>query len=673
MSTLLHPPWRALTPTHPRQNCAESVRQAHGIPRPGPLWGHYPMMSVAPHEAGALRNWWARWRRVEPPPSRARCQAIAQAVQSRIDELASLSSPVFAQRVHLARLILVRHGLGPSHLAEPLAVVSEALRRASGLTVRDTQLHAAVLMLSNALVELATGEGKSVVALLTSAVAALAGVPVHVLTANDYLAARDVEQWAAVHELLGLRVGLIQAGDPPDARRQAYLCDVVHASAREVVFDHLRDRLGAQDDADAGLGHDRPVLRGLCMAVVDEADGALVDEATVPMILSRQVADDLAQRHRVALFLARQLQPDVHATETSPGQWQLTEAGRDWLAARAQSLGGDWRLRRWREGIITLALSALHSHQRDVHYVVHDQEVQIVDTFTGRRAEGRQWSRGLHQLVAIKEGLSPAPLTQTLQQLSYQQFFPRYLRLCGQSGTLWEARAEMLAVYGLPVVRVAAHQALQRVERGVRVCNDERTLSLAVANRVRQLHDAGLPVLVGTRTVAESDDLATALRGVGLSPRVLNARDDADEKGIVAQAGLPGAVTVATQMAGRGTDILVPEAVASCGGLQVISVGVLLSGRVARQLAGRAGRAGQPGAHERWLSRCDPLWRECAWWARTLAALLPASWPQAWGCLLGAAQAHHARSQVHHRWQGLQQEGRQGDHMAWTGHHPWDR
>ena len=673
MPTLLHSSWRAAAPTTHRQVLADGVRQAHWVPRPGPLWGTYPMMNVAQRGPATVADWWRRWRHQEPPPSAARCQVIVQQVLRRAEALATTPPTAFTQRVQHARLGLVRHGLGLAHLVEPLAVVAEALRRHSGLTVRDAQVHAAVLMLSNVLVELATGEGKSVVAVLTAGVAALAGVPVHVLTANDYLAARDAEQWSPVYALLGLRVGLIQASDEPDARREAYQCEVVHASAREVAFDHLRDRLGAQDNARAGLGHERPVLRGLCMAVLDEADGALVDEATVPMILSRQVADDLAQRHRVALFLARQMQVNVHAVEHLPGRWQLTEVGRDWLRARAQSLGGDWRLRRWREEIITLALTALHSHQRDVHYVVHDGEIQIVDAFTGRRAEGRHWSRGLHQLVALKEGLSPAPLTETLQQLSYQQFFPRYLRLCGQSGTLWEARAEMLAVYGVPVVRVAPHRPVQRVERGVRVCQDDHALWQSVAHRVGQLHAEGLPVLVGTRSVAESDEVASALRLAGLAPRVLNARDDADETGIVARAGQPGAITVATQMAGRGTDVPVPEVVAARGGLQVLSVGLLLSGRVARQLAGRAGRGGQPGAHERWLSRRDALWRSCPWWARVLVATLPGAWSWAWCCTLAAVQAHHARAQVQARWQGLAHEGRQGERLAWTGHHPWDR
>ena len=347
--------------------------------------------------------------------------------------------------------------------------------------------------------------------------------------------------------------------------------------------------------------------------------------------------------------------------------------GRDWLRARAQSLGPDWRLRRLREDTVMLALAALHTYVRDVHYVVHDDEVQIVDVCTGRRSQGRQWSRGLHQLIAIKEGLSPAPLTTTLQQLSYQQLFPRYVRLCGLSATLSESRRELMAVYGLPVVSVAPHRPSQRVERGVQVCRDDAALWAGLTRRVQDLHEQGLPVLVGTRSVAESDTVAQALRACGLTPRVLNARDDADEDGIVAQAGQPGAITVATQIAGRGTDIAVPEAVAEHGGLHVISVGLLLSARVARQLAGRAGRQGQRGAHEQWVSLQDEAWGKTPHWARWLRHAWPASWTWGWQRALQSVQERQALREASSRWRTMVAEDQQANHLAWSGQHPWDR
>lgn len=675
MPTLSNPFWRLNLKPLIRRVPAQVQHHAECLPRPGAAWGGYPMRAAPQRPASEWQAWWAQWRRHAQPAPPARREALIQSAQVHAAALRVLDSAGFAQQAVRARLSLVRHGLGVAqlnHLAHPMAVVAEAIRRETGLEVRPAQWHAAVLMLGNALVELPTGEGKSVVSVLCAATAALAGVPVHVLTANDYLAARDARTWQSVYALLGLSAGVIQAGDEPDVRRAMYALDVVHASARELAFDHLRDRQGALPDGGAA-GHEQPVLRGLCMAVIDEADSALIDEATVPMILSKQVPDGDVKRHRVALFLARQMQADVHAVEHLPGVWQLTEVGRDWLQARAQSLGPDWQLRRLREDTVMLALAALRTYVRDVHYVVHDDEVQIVDACTGRRSQGRQWSRGLHQLIAIKEGLMPAPLTTTLQQLSYQQIFPRYVRLCGLSATLRESRRELMRVYGLPVVCVAPHRPSQRVERGVRVCRDDTTLWQGVAQRVRTLHEQGLPVLVGTRSVAESDTVANALKTCGLSPRVLNARDDADEEGIVAQAGQFGAITVATQMAGRGTDISVPEAVAEQGGLQVISVGLPLSARVSRQLAGRAGRQGQRGGHEQWLSLQDEAWSKAPHWARWMRRVWPASWAWGWQHGLVALQKRQAQRDASSRWRTLVAEEQQATQMAWSGQHPWDR
>jgi preprotein translocase subunit SecA len=536
--------------------------------------------------------------------------------------------------------------------------------------VRDTQLHAAQAMLANAVVELATGEGKTVVAVLAAAVGALASVPVHVLSSNDYLAARDAAVWAPVYRALGLSVDAIQPQDDAARRRQVYRCDVAYASARELAFDHLRDRLAvctASDDVGV-----EPVLRGLCMAVLDEADSVLVDEATVPMILSAPVPDDQVQRHRVALFLARQLSVGEQALEAPPGQWQLTEPGRDWLAARAPQLGPDWRMRRLREELVTTALAVLYSFTRDVHYVVHDGEIQIVDSHTGRRAQGRSWSRGIHQLIAIKEGLAPAPLTETVQQLSYQQLFPRYLRLCGQSGTVWEARHELMAVYGLPVVRIAPHQPSRRVDRGTHVCPTDAALWAGVARRAQGLQDAGLPVLIGTGSVAASNTVSQALTAIGVVHRVLNASQDADEATVVATAGAAGVVTVATQMAGRGTDIPVDDTVAQRGGLHVLAVGLQAARRTERQLAGRAGRKGQPGSHERWLSLADdalgiaPRWRAAA---QGLARWLP----PVFGLWLSWRQGRESRRGQAQRWRMLQAERRQAAQLAWAAFHPWDR
>lgn len=650
-------------------------RRPGWAPRPGPVWGGYPMLSLPAEQPNPLRAWWQQCRHHVRPPGRQARDAVVQRIRGLQAGWADLNEEAFARQVQRVRVQLLAQGLQGGGVAAALAATSEAIRRSAGLAVRDTQLHAAQAMLANAVIELATGEGKTVVAVLTAAVAALAGVPVHVLSSNDYLAARDAAAWASVYRMLGLSVAAIEPQDDAARRRRVYQCDVAYASARELAFDHLRDRLAMQSTAQrSGCTSEvtAPVLRGLCMAVLDEADSVLVDEATMPMILSAPVLDDQVQRHRVALFLARQLIRGEQAIERAPGQWHLSDAARDWLAARATHLGPDWRLRRLREEMVTTALAALYSFERDVHYVVHDDEIQIVDSHTGRRAQGRSWSRGIHQLLAIKEGLKPTPPTQTLQQLSYQQLFPRYLRLCGQSGTVWEARRELMAVYGLPVVRVASHLPSQRVDRGTRVCRSDAALMAAVAARVRALQASGLPVLVGTRSVAESHTVSQALTACGVRHVVLNASQDADEAAIVSAAGGPGVVTVATQMAGRGTDIPVDDALARQGGLQVVSIGLHAARRTERQLAGRAGRKGQQGAHERWLSLADPVVGVAPGWrgpllglARVMPALLN-------GWLTWRQRRASRRGQAL-RWRMLLAERRQAAQLAWATYHPWDR
>ena len=578
-----------------------------------------------------------------------------------------------------ARAGLLQDGLTGHPLSLALAVVSEAVRRERGWWPRDTQIEAAAWMLHNHLVELGTGEGKTLVAQLVGATAGLAGVPVHVLTSNDYLAQRDAAEARGVCDRLGLSVACIQHDDKPEVRRAAYACDLAYASAREVVFDHLRDRLGASEAGqDNPAAHDQPVLRGLCMAVLDEADSLLIDEASTPLILSQQVRDDELPRWRLALFLARQMKPGEQVVETAPARWQLTEAGRAWLGQRARNLGTEWQLRRLREEWVSQALNALHAFQRDVDYVVHDGEIQIVDVHSGRRAQGRSWSRGLHQLIGLKEGLQPAPATQTLLQMTAQQFFPRYLRLCGQSGTLSESRAELLATYGLPVQPVAPHRVSQRQDLGLRVHANAQAHWQAVADRVMAYRERGQPVLVGTRSVADSVALSGVLQALGCAHRVLNASQDQAEAEVVAQAGEPGAVTVATQMAGRGTDVHIGDAAQALGGLHVIVAGLHPARRIDRQLAGRCARRGQPGTHERLVHLEDEGWSPWApaWLKAALAALL-VRWPGLSAPVARLAvrwvQGRHEGAAAQARWALLQQEEQLASQLSWRGRHPWDQ
>lgn len=568
-------------------------------PLPGLVWGAYPERREPPR-----RSW---------PWQRAGYRRQLAAVRAALAGWRMLDEAAFAARLRTVQGRLGRGGLTGDALTEALAAAVDAAQRSLGMDAYDTQLHAALVMLDNRLAEMATGEGKTLAAALAAAVGALAGMPVHVLTANDYLVERDATKLAPFYARLGLRVDFV-TGEMSEARRRtSYAAPVCYVTARELVFDYLRDgqRRGfARGDLQrrvAALGGGdsvQPLLRGLCMAVVDEADSLLIDEAMMPLILSRQVRDSGARAFFwQAWSLAGELISGVDFRVDAPAmQARLTDAGRLRLAGRVAALGGRWRSRRLREEVVALALAARHVYRRDVHYLVRDGQVEIIDEITGRAAPGRVWSRGLHGLVELKEGCRPSPATETLAQITFQRFFPRYHRLCGMSGTLREARGEMREVYGLDVVCIPSRLPASRISFPGRLYGARHALWDAVARRVAEIRQTGRPVLVGTSSVAESESLSASLAAAGVAHTVLNARFDADEAAIVARAGEPGQVTVATNMAGRGTDIPLAAGVAAAGGLHVMCCQFNASRRIDRQLEGRCARQGDPGSVETWIS-----------------------------------------------------------------------
>ncbi len=581
-------------------------------PIPGLLWGPYPE------------------RRTTQRPLGERCNAALRALGDRSSAWLRHRDANFLAQVHAAetaqalagvddaalrtlRLELARHGLRPATMARCFALVSLAARQQLGHRPFDAQLIAARAVVENRLAEMATGEGKTLATAVAAATAALAGMPVHVITVNDYLVARDAELLRPLYAALGLRVGAVVQADGSAQRGLAYGCDITYVTAKELVFDYLRDSLaGGPDRSDAkaaGL-----LLRGLCMAIIDEADAILIDDARVPLILSQPgdmaaAHDHAAQALRYSRTL-RQGRDFTLAPETQSAL--LTAQGQQRLARAAASLAGAsaapaWRNRFHREHSVCTALAALHLYACDRHYLVRDGKVAIIDEATGRVAEGRAWSNGLQQLIEIKEGCPPTPALATVAQITYQRFFARYFRLGGLSGTLCEARAELLSTYGLSVRRIALRRPCRRRIDATRLFPDHPTLWAAVTDRVAALHRRGVPVLVATDSVAETQTLAGALAQHGLPHAVLHARCDRDEAQLVAQAGQRGAITVTTNMAGRGTDIVLGEGVAALGGLHVICCQLNSARRIDRQLAGRAARQGDPGSVQTWLSLQTPL------------------------------------------------------------------
>ncbi|MPY76868.1 MAG: hypothetical protein GEU87_21750 [Alphaproteobacteria bacterium] len=356
----------------------------------------------------------------------------------------------------------------------------------------------------------------------------------------------------------------------------------------------------------------QPRLRGLCMAILDEADNVLLDEAVTPLVISAPHANPERRAFLwQALALARELrEPEDFTAERASRRAHLTEYGRERLGLLSAGLGAPWRMRRRAEEAVAMALAALHLYRRDRDYVIADDRVVIVDPHTGRTAPGRAWSQGLHGLIELKERKPLSADTRTLAQITYQRFFPRYLRLAGMSGTLREAHRELRSVYGLSVVEVPLRRPSRRLRLPARLFGTGPQRWQPLIDRIRELHASRRPVLIGTGSVADSEALGCALAQARIPHSVLNARHHREEAAIVARAGRPGAVTIATQMAGRGTDVVLEPGTRELGGLHVIDCQEAAPRRLERQLAGRCARQGDPGSCERWLPLDSKAWEK---------------------------------------------------------------
>lgn len=543
-----------------------------------------------------------------------RAWAFARGALRREEQLRHLSEEALLALWHEDSLA-ARQGKGTP--ARRLATLREIVHRTTGLLPHPVQLAAAAALSDRTGVEMATGEGKTLVTCMAAALQAAEGWPVHVITANDYLALRDLEEGQPLFRVLGLSAAGIEPGSAPPARRAAYACDIVYASSKEIAFDHLKDRI-AFGEASAlelklGAAVDRgeaPVMRGLWTAIVDEADSVLIDEARTPLVISAPSgASEMGRIAQQAVRLARRLEEGRHFTvdprDVPPVA--LSPEGADDVRARAEGLGGVWSGQRRAQELAEKALYALHVLKRDQNYILRDGKAEIVDENTGRIMPDRTWSEGLHQMVEVKEGLPPGEEKVTLGRLTFQRFFRRYLRLSGLSGTLAEAATELRATYGLTVMTVPTHRPSARRRGRTLILPDLAGKWTRVAELTEEHRAAGRPVLIGTRTVEAAEAAAQALAGRDIPHRVLSARQDSDEAEIIAAAGRSGTVTVATNMAGRGADIRLDAPARAAGGLVVILTERHEAGRIDRQLIGRSARQGDPGLFEYVLSAQDPL------------------------------------------------------------------
>src|SRR3989440_1247653 len=506
-------------------------------------------------------------------------------------------------------------------LVEAFAVVREAARRSIGLRPFDVQLVGGIVLHQGKIAEMKTGEGKTLVAVLPLYLNALEGKGAHLITVNDYLARRDAGWNAPIYQALGMTVAVIghemsllydpdyldeTHPDPrlqhlrPISRGEAYQADITYGTNSEFGFDYLRDNMAGDLT--------QCVQRGLDFAIRDEVDSILIDEARTPLIISGQAQESTEKYYQYARLIPR-LSPDDYTVDEKTKSASLTEDGIA-KVERWTGIKNVYELEHVDEAHqINQALKAYTLFKRDRDYLVKDAEVIIVDEFTGRQQPGRRWADGLHQAVEAKEGVKVQQETQTLATITYQNYFRLYKKLAGMTGTAVTEAEEFDKIYKLQVVVIPTHKAMIRDDRPDLIYKTEDAKFNAVADEIQETAGMGRPVLVGTVSVEKSERLARLLEKRGVRHEVLNAKQHEREALIVANAGQPGAVTIATNMAGRGTDIVLGPGVADRRGLHNVRTQRHESRRIGNQLRGRAGRQGDPGSSRVFLALDDDLMR----------------------------------------------------------------
>lgn len=522
-------------------------------------------------------------------------------------------------------------------LPEAFALVRELGVRTLNMRLFDVQLIGGAALHLGKIAVMQTGEGKTLTAVAPLYLASLSGKGAHLLTANDYLAQRDAESLRPLYAALGLTVGYITSESSPAERRQAYACDITYSTAKEVGFDFLRDRLrqrqqmlGIESKFSSLVGSaeesiDESVQRPFYYAIVDEADNLLIDEARTPLVVSGLGEGGLnrAPLFRWASQVVAKFSDEDYEREDAKRQINLTTSGRKLARqlAAVPEIAPFPLLEVY--GQLDLALVVQHYYARDRHYVIRDGEVVIVDEFTGRLAEGRKWRTGLHQAIEAREQLEITAETEEVARVTIQHLFSKYERLAGMTGTIGNSANELKTIYGTPVIEVPTHRPPRRLAYPAIIARDDRERWLRIADEVESIYEEGRPILIGTRSIDKSQILSQILTQRGIPHEVLNAKEHAREAEIVAHAGEFRKVTVATNMAGRGTDIRLDAATLELGGLHVICSEMHDSARIDRQLIGRAGRQGDPGSYRQFLSLDDDILVQglSAWQLRRLRKL----------------------------------------------------
>jgi preprotein translocase subunit SecA len=521
-------------------------------------------------------------------------------VNALSDEMTALSDDALRSKAAEFRVRLAQGESRTSIRAEVYAVVREVAMRTIGLRPYDVQIVGGFALDDRKIAEMQTGEGKTLAATLPATLNALCG-KVHVVTVNDYLARRDREWMGPVYESLGLSVGLLQDGMSPEERQPAYAADITFGTNNQFGFDYLRDNMVHSADQKA--------QGSLDFAIIDEIDNILVDEARTPLIISASAAEALDRYRKFAMLVKRFRRDEDFEMDEETRRLTLTDDGIH-RAENALSIENIFSPEHTDTlHYIETALRALHFYKKEQQYIVKDGRVMIVDDFTGRLMPDRRYSDGLHQAIEAKEGLKVQRESQTMAQITLQHYFQLYKGLSGMTGTAKTEEDEFKQIYALPVLVIPTNKPLQREAKPDRIFRTQKAKFEAIADEISAMHQAGRPVLIGTNSIEKSEYLSDLLKKRKLDHHVLNAKFHEQEAEIVTQAGQRDAVTVATNMAGRGTDIKLGEDVAELGGLHVIGCQRHDSRRIDNQLLGRSGRQGDPGSSQFYLSMEDDLLR----------------------------------------------------------------
>ena len=500
-----------------------------------------------------------------------------------------------------------------------LALSREAIHRILGMQLYDVQLIAAHTLIEKKIAQMQTGEGKTISAAPAAVFGGILGGGTHVATPNSYLAQRDFEQLQPVFELLGLSTGILDT-EAPEKKNAVYACDITYGPGYEFGFDYLRDQILLKKRDAAPLGtnllqtlrgreESTPAqIRGLQFSIIDEIDNVLVDDASSPQVLSEFQAGEAPDSEAVLLAqrLAHELEIQEHFIEPGPDQIRLTQSGIEFIHDSDLPIPVEQLSRPWSK-YVEAALRAQHLFHRDIHYVVDGDDVKIVDESTGRIFEDRSWQAGLHQAIQAKEGTEIAPESLPLAQITRQRFYRLYQHLSGMTGTAEACAAELKSIYQLGITTIPLRVPSKRIMMPWRAFDSMQRKWEAIVESISEIHHLGRPILIGTRTIRESLILVDLLANKGLSFLLLNGRQDADEAEVVSQAGAKGAITIATNLAGRGTDIKLTDEIRNLGGLHVIVSECHASSRVDRQLVGRCARQGDPGSAQTFISAEDWL------------------------------------------------------------------